>query len=127
MIISHGKPVDPDHLRKIECIVNNQIKAELEVYAKEATVSEAKQINGLRAVFGEVYPDPVRVVSIGQKFAYRDCGAGLAGVNLVAGLTFAALSLSGVVQKLKISEDDRPLRAFMTVDLIIMDVISTAS
>ncbi|WCJ24937.1 hypothetical protein M5689_006859 [Euphorbia peplus] len=57
----------------------------------------------------------------------RDCGAGLAGVNLVAGLTFAALSLSGVVQKLKISEDDRPLRAFMTVDLIIMDVISTAS
>ncbi|WCJ24759.1 Alanine--tRNA ligase [Euphorbia peplus] len=67
MIFSHGKPVDPDHLRKIECIVNNQIKAELEVYAKEATVSEAKQINGLRAVFGEVYPDPVRVVSIGQK------------------------------------------------------------
>ncbi|WCJ40033.1 Alanine--tRNA ligase [Euphorbia peplus] len=64
---SHGKPVDPDHLRKIESIVNNQIKAELEVYAKEATLSEAKQINGLRAVFGEVYPDPVRVVSIGQK------------------------------------------------------------
>ncbi|XP_058004551.1 alanine--tRNA ligase isoform X2 [Hevea brasiliensis] len=64
---SHGKPVDPDHLRKIESIVNEQIKAELEVSAKEATLSEAKHINGLRAVFGEVYPDPVRVVAIGRK------------------------------------------------------------
>ncbi|KAF3957685.1 hypothetical protein CMV_017325, partial [Castanea mollissima] len=64
---SHGKPVDPDHLKKIESIVNEQIKAELDVFAKEATLAEAKRINGLRAVFGEVYPDPVRVVAIGQK------------------------------------------------------------
>ncbi|KAK7362565.1 hypothetical protein VNO77_04681 [Canavalia gladiata] len=64
---SHGKPVDADNLRKIESIVNEQIKAELDVSAKEATLAEAKRINGLRAVFGEVYPDPVRVVSIGQK------------------------------------------------------------
>lgn len=49
-----GKPVDPDHLRRIESIVNDQIKAELDVFAKEATLSEAKRINGLRAVFGEV-------------------------------------------------------------------------
>ncbi|KAG2707799.1 hypothetical protein I3760_05G163300 [Carya illinoinensis] len=59
--------VDPDHLRRIESIVNDQIKAELDVFAKEATLSEAKRINGLRAVFGEVYPDPVRVVAIGRK------------------------------------------------------------
>ncbi|CAM8939821.1 unnamed protein product [Rhodiola kirilowii] len=59
---SHGKPVEAEHLSKIESIVNEQIKAELDVYAKEATLAEAKQINGLRAVFGEVYPDPVRVV-----------------------------------------------------------------
>ncbi|CAJ1933811.1 unnamed protein product [Sphenostylis stenocarpa] len=64
---SHGKPVDADNLRRIESIVNEQIKAELDVSAKEATLAEAKRINGLRAVFGEVYPDPVRVVSIGQK------------------------------------------------------------
>ncbi|XP_057463277.1 LOW QUALITY PROTEIN: alanine--tRNA ligase-like [Actinidia eriantha] len=64
---SHGKPVKPDALRKIESIVNEQIKAELDVFAKEATLSDAKCIKGLRAVFGEVYPDPVRVVSIGQK------------------------------------------------------------
>lgn len=64
---SHGKPVHPDHLRKIESIVNDQIKAELDVFANEATLADAKRITGLRAVFGEVYPDPVRVVAIGRK------------------------------------------------------------
>ncbi|PKI36694.1 hypothetical protein CRG98_042924, partial [Punica granatum] len=64
---SHGKQVETELMRKIESIVNEQIKAELDVFAKEATLSEAKRINGLRAVFGEIYPDPVRVVSIGRK------------------------------------------------------------
>ncbi|KAK3027950.1 hypothetical protein RJ639_039417 [Escallonia herrerae] len=64
---SHGKPVKPDELRKIESIVNKQIKDELGVFAKEVTLTDAKRVNGLRAVFGEVYPDPVRVVAIGQK------------------------------------------------------------
>ncbi|KAF2558576.1 hypothetical protein F2Q68_00015863 [Brassica cretica] len=54
-------------LRKIESIVNTQIKDELEVYSKESVLSEAKRIKGLRAVFGEVYPDPVRVVAIGRR------------------------------------------------------------
>ncbi|XP_042468092.1 alanine--tRNA ligase-like [Zingiber officinale] len=64
---SHGKPVHPEDLRKIESIVNQQITDELDVYANEVTLPAAKRINGLRAVFGEIYPDPVRVVSIGRK------------------------------------------------------------
>ncbi|GAB4836137.1 hypothetical protein Ancab_001052 [Ancistrocladus abbreviatus] len=64
---SHGKPVQNEELRKIETIVNDQIKAELDVYAKEVTLSDAKRINGLKAEFGEIYLDPVRVVSIGKK------------------------------------------------------------
>ncbi|KAG1363731.1 Alanine--tRNA ligase [Cocos nucifera] len=64
---SHGKPVHPEDLRKIESIVNQQIKDELDVHASEVNLSAAKQITGLRAVFGEIYPDPVRVVSIGRK------------------------------------------------------------
>ncbi|KAH0449665.1 hypothetical protein IEQ34_020357 [Dendrobium chrysotoxum] len=64
---SHGKPVHPEDLRMIEAIVNQQIKDELDVYASETSLSIAKRIAGLRAVFGEVYPDPVRVVSVGQK------------------------------------------------------------
>lgn len=63
---SHGKPIDPKDLQKIESIVVQQIKDELPVYAKEASLVEAKQIMGLRAVFGEVYPDPVRVIAVGR-------------------------------------------------------------
>ncbi|GJN07247.1 hypothetical protein PR202_ga25065 [Eleusine coracana subsp. coracana] len=64
---SHGKPVQPEDLRNIESIVNQQIKDELDVYASEIKLADAKRINGLRAVFGEIYPDPVRVVSVGRK------------------------------------------------------------
>ncbi|OVA11024.1 Alanine-tRNA ligase [Macleaya cordata] len=64
---SHGKPIKSDELRQIESIVNKQIKDEMDVFATEATLADAKRIVGLRAVFGEVYPDPVRVVAIGRK------------------------------------------------------------
>ncbi|KAG8095381.1 hypothetical protein GUJ93_ZPchr0012g20675 [Zizania palustris] len=64
---SHGKPVQPEDLRKIESIVNQQINDKLEVFAHEIKLEDAKRINGLRAVFGEIYPDPVRVVSVGRK------------------------------------------------------------
>ncbi|KAI3471319.1 hypothetical protein Pfo_027982 [Paulownia fortunei] len=64
---SHGKPVKPEELRKIESIVNEQIQAELDVFSRETRLADAKRIYGLRAVFGEVYPDPVRVVAIGRK------------------------------------------------------------
>ncbi len=66
---SHGQPVSPEELGKVESIVREQIKRDLTVYAQPAPLSSAKNINGLRAVFGETYPDPVRVVSIGQPVA----------------------------------------------------------
>lgn len=62
---SHKKAVTTEELSKIEDISNNYIKEDKKVYAKDVTLSEARNINGLRAVFGETYPDPVRVVSIG--------------------------------------------------------------
>ena len=62
---SSNKPPTNKELTKIEEIVNAEIKANKVVYAQDVDLSTAKLINGLRAVFGEVYPDPVRVVSIG--------------------------------------------------------------
>lgn len=55
----------PDELKQTEAICNNIIYKSLKVYAKESPLTEAKQIDGLRAVFDETYPDPVRIVSIG--------------------------------------------------------------
>ncbi|RUS30311.1 hypothetical protein BC938DRAFT_479564 [Jimgerdemannia flammicorona] len=58
-------PVSPAELRKIEEITNDFITRNLRVYSKEVPLHVAKAIHGLRAVFGEVYPDPVRVISVG--------------------------------------------------------------
>jgi alanyl-tRNA synthetase len=62
---SHGKPVSPDELARIEESVRGDVAADLAVYADTAPLMLARSINGVRAVFGEAYPDPVRVVSIG--------------------------------------------------------------
>ncbi|XP_013926747.1 PREDICTED: alanine--tRNA ligase, cytoplasmic-like, partial [Thamnophis sirtalis] len=52
-------------IKKTEEIVNGMIQDAKVVYAKECPLAAAKAIQGLRAVFDETYPDPVRVVSIG--------------------------------------------------------------
>ena len=45
--------------------VNSQIDAGLPIQVQDSPLEAAKALNGLRAVFGEQYPDPVRVVSVG--------------------------------------------------------------
>ena len=62
---THNQPVNADELAKVEEEVNHQIRQDLTVYAELAGLEAAQKISGLRAVFGETYPDPVRVVSIG--------------------------------------------------------------
>jgi len=54
-----------DQLQQVEAIVNQQIADNYKVFDRVTPLEEAQQIYGLRAVFGEAYPDPVRVVSIG--------------------------------------------------------------
>jgi alanyl-tRNA synthetase len=63
---SHGQPVSPQELAKVEQIVRHQVEQDLTVYTDIAPLYVAKAVRGVRAVFGETYPDPVRVVSIGQ-------------------------------------------------------------
>lgn len=58
--------VSAEDLAKVEAICGEFISNPRDVFAKEVPLAQAKQIAGLRAVFGEVYPDPVRVVSVGQ-------------------------------------------------------------
>mmetsp|Transcript_33711 Transcript_33711/g.42467 ORF Transcript_33711/g.42467 Transcript_33711/m.42467 type:complete len:1000 (-) Transcript_33711:250-3249(-) len=64
---SWNGPLEPEQLEKVEAIVNEKIAAELPVYAYIAPFDKACKIASLRRVFGERYPDPVRVVSVGQQ------------------------------------------------------------
>lgn len=58
--------VKPAQMEKVQQICKQMIKDDLKVYSKECSLKEALTINSLRAVFGEKYPDPVRVVSLGM-------------------------------------------------------------
>ncbi|XP_026053891.1 alanine--tRNA ligase, mitochondrial [Carassius auratus] len=50
-------------LQQVEELVQNIIRQNAKVYVEEIPLSKAKQITGLRTI-DEVYPDPVRVVSV---------------------------------------------------------------
>jgi alanyl-tRNA synthetase len=54
-----------DQLRRVEALVGQRIKETLPVYAEVVPLNDATGISGLRCVFGEKYPDPVRVISVG--------------------------------------------------------------
>ncbi|KAL2270065.1 hypothetical protein VTJ83DRAFT_2249 [Remersonia thermophila] len=62
---SHKAQVSLDEIRRIEDMCNEDIRKNLKTYAKDVDLDVARGIEGLRAVFGETYPNPVRVVSIG--------------------------------------------------------------
>ncbi|VDB83454.1 unnamed protein product [Peniophora sp. CBMAI 1063] len=61
---SHKAGVTGPELVKIEEMSKEWIRRNVRVYSKEMDLKEAHKIPGLRAVFGEAYPDPVRVVSL---------------------------------------------------------------
>jgi alanyl-tRNA synthetase len=63
---SHGKQLSEDELARIERHVKSRISNALPVFTgPDVEQRKAREINTLRAVFGEKYPDRVRVVSIG--------------------------------------------------------------
>jgi len=49
----------------VEASCVRDIESNHQVYRKSVPLATAREINGVRAVFGETYPDPVTVVSIG--------------------------------------------------------------
>ncbi|MCA9287503.1 MAG: hypothetical protein KDA05_02895, partial [Phycisphaerales bacterium] len=109
---SNNGPVEPAHLASIESKVREKIDEDLTVYADLAPLEQAKQIHALRAVFGEAYPDPVRVVSIGQPVpdllanpangAWRDISVEFCGGTHVATTrdiaSFALISETGIAK-----------------------------
>jgi alanyl-tRNA synthetase len=69
-------------VREAELISQKMVLCDVPVYAKESSLSTAKSIQGLRAVFNEAYPDPVRVVSVGVPVEQLESDpTGPAGLN----------------------------------------------
>ncbi|MBX3322730.1 MAG: alanine--tRNA ligase [Phycisphaeraceae bacterium] len=60
-----NRPVEPGELAEVERLVRDAIARDLPVHADLGPLMVARGITGLRAVFGETYPDPVRIISIG--------------------------------------------------------------
>jgi alanyl-tRNA synthetase len=64
---SHNGPLSPHEVAEVERLVNEKLYADLPVKAVVMPLAEAKKIPGVRAIFGEKYPDPVRVLLIGAE------------------------------------------------------------
>ena len=62
---SHARAMTDEEVETVERLVNKAIEVNLNINAEEVSLTKAKEFHGVRAVFGEQYPDPVRVVSIG--------------------------------------------------------------
>jgi alanyl-tRNA synthetase len=62
---AHDMPLTPQEVADVERLVNEKIYTDLPVTPAIMPLAEAKKIPGVRAVFGEKYPDPVRVLMIG--------------------------------------------------------------
>jgi alanyl-tRNA synthetase len=63
---STNKALTPQQIEAVERIVNEKIDAALPVHSEVVALAQARSLHTLRAVFGETYPDPVRVVSVGE-------------------------------------------------------------
>jgi alanyl-tRNA synthetase len=64
---SHPEPLTDAEIQEVERLVNERVYADLPVKPVVMPLAKAKAIPGVRAVFGEKYPDPVRVLLIGAE------------------------------------------------------------
>ena len=62
---SHFKALTSDELASVSTLINESIQSQEQVTATYMPLEEAKQ-SGVMALFGEVYPDDVRVITIGS-------------------------------------------------------------
>jgi len=62
---THNRAMTAEQLTEVERLVNRKVLADEAVRAVIMPLCEARKIPGVRAVFGEKYPDPVRVLITG--------------------------------------------------------------
>jgi len=90
---AHFKPVSPEELQKIEDLVNNEVRRNVEAEVHNMAYKDAIDF-GAMALFGEKYGDHVRVLRMGQ-FSTELCGGTHVGRTGDIGL-FKIVAESGV-------------------------------
>jgi alanyl-tRNA synthetase len=90
---SHFQPVRADELRRIEDMVNEEVRRNVEAEIREMAYQDALDFGAL-ALFGEKYGDEVRVLKMGE-FSTELCGGTHVGRTGDIGL-FKIVSESGV-------------------------------
>ena len=90
---THFSAMTAEEIKKVEEIVNNEIKAGLEIITQEMSLDDAKK-TGAMALFGEKYGESVRVVKMGE-FSTELCGGTHASNTNTIG-SFKILSEAGI-------------------------------
>jgi len=99
---THGQAVPAEQLAEVERLVNQRILADEPVVSRIIPLAQAQKIPGVRAVFGEKYPDPVRVIAVGTDDP-------LAGADAAAAVEFCGgthLDRTGQVGLFKIVSEE---------------------
>jgi alanyl-tRNA synthetase len=135
--------LSPEQLSQVEEVTNEAVQADYEVHTFLEKLEKAKAM-GAMAMFGEAYPDEVRVVEIGGPFSLELCGgthvhnsaqigpvtilgessvgSGVRRVEAYVGLeSFKHLAkeralMAGLASSLKVPSDEVPARVANLVD-----------
>ena len=91
---SHFSKATDEELRQVEMLVNEKIRANIQVITKELPKQEALQM-GAMALFGEKYGESVRVVIVDPDYSVELCGGTHVGHTGMIGL-FTIVSESAV-------------------------------
>ena len=90
---THFSAMTAEEIKRVEEIVNNEIKTGLEIITQEMSLEDAKK-TGAMALFGEKYGESVRVVKMGE-FSTELCGGThVSNTNAIG--SFKILSEAGI-------------------------------
>jgi len=64
-----NEALTPEQIKNVGELVNQVVSNDLPIFTQEISIDQAQKIKGVRALFAEQYPDPVRVVSVGADLA----------------------------------------------------------
>ncbi|SOC54638.1 alanine--tRNA ligase [Ornithinimicrobium cerasi] len=103
-----NRALAPDELAAVESRINERLMDDLEVTAEQMPLAQAREM-GAMALFGERYPDVVRVVSVGGPWSLELCG----GTHV---LNSAQLSLVKIMGEASIGSGVRRVEALVGAD-----------